>query len=210
MRTLSPRLPTESATAMTSGASKNDTATAAGDPEPPAGNDSQSEVSVMAYLRSRGFGKALAALQAEMDVSGRGLPDKAAADARLQETGGSTVGMAELASKNAPRDPREKDAAETGPSSALENAGAQALLLDPTDTTRGFAIIKTWCTGSLDIYQPELLPLLLPLFVHSYLNLVDMGLGAAGTSLTICTSDMQRANFSSTMRPSSGRCTRRC
>ena len=40
-------------------------------------------------------------------------------------------------------------------------------------------MIKTWCCGSLDIYQPELLPLLLPLFVHSYLNLVDMGLGAA-------------------------------
>lgn len=29
--------------------------------------------------------------------------------------------------------------------------------------------------------QPELLPLLLPLFVHSYLNMVDMGLGLAAS-----------------------------
>ncbi|WFD01399.1 Transcription initiation factor TFIID subunit 5 [Malassezia obtusa] len=135
--------------------------------------------SVMEYLRARGFGKALAALQAEMDAAAKGTSPEEAIKAREAQFGHSVVNMEEIASKNVPRDPRDKDAPETGPSSALEQAGAQALLLDPTDTARGFAMIKTWCGGSLDIYQPELLPLLLPLFVHSYLNLVDMGLGSA-------------------------------
>ncbi|PKI85594.1 Transcription initiation factor TFIID subunit 5 [Malassezia vespertilionis] len=133
---------------------------------------------VIEYLRSRGFAKALAAMQAEIGATdGAAQPD--AAKAHDPHFGAQTVSMAELASKNVPRDPRDKDAPDTGPSSALEHAGAQALLLDPTDTARGFAMIKTWCCGSLDIYQPELLPLLLPLFVHSYMNLVDMGLGSA-------------------------------
>lgn len=135
--------------------------------------------SVMEYLRARGFGKALAALQAEMDAAAKGASQEEAIKAREVQFGHSVVSMEEIASKNVPRDPRDKDAPESGPSSALEQAGAQALLLDPTDTARGFAMIKTWCGGSLDIYQPELLPLLLPLFVHSYLNLVDMGLGSA-------------------------------
>ena len=134
---------------------------------------------VMEYLRARGFGKALAAMQAEMDATAKGASSEDAVKAREAQFGSLVVGIDEIASKNVPRDPRDKDAPETGPSSALEQAGAQALLLDPTDTARGFAMIKTWCGGSLDIYQPELLPLLLPLFVHSYLNLVDMGLGSA-------------------------------
>ncbi|WFD32322.1 Transcription initiation factor TFIID subunit 5 [Malassezia sp. CBS 17886] len=139
--------------------------------------------SVMEYLRSRGFGKALAALQTELTATAQGATPQDAAKAREAQFGSPVVSLAEIASKNVPRDPRDKDALESGPSSALEQAGAQALLLDPTDIARGYTMIKTWCCGSLEIYQPELLPLLLPLFVHSYLNLVDMGLGDAAASL---------------------------
>ncbi|WFC98899.1 Transcription initiation factor TFIID subunit 5 [Malassezia yamatoensis] len=135
--------------------------------------------SVIEYLRSRGFGKALIAFQAEIDAIAKGGSPEEAAKARDAQSRAPTVSIEEVASKNVPRDPRDKDAPESGPSSALENVGAQALLLDPTDTARGFMMIKVWCGGSLDIYQPELLPLLLPLFVHSYLNLVNMGLGSA-------------------------------
>lgn len=138
---------------------------------------------VMEYLRSHGYAKALGALKAEMEAIDKGAPPAKVSEARDAQLGSQDVSMSELASKNVPRDPRDKDAPDTGPSSALERAGAQALLLDPTDTARGFAMIKSWCTGSLDIYQPELLPLLLPLFIHSYLNLVDMGLGAAAAEL---------------------------
>ena len=138
---------------------------------------------VMEYLRSHGYAKALGALKAELEASEKGASPAKLAEERDAHLGAQDVSMEELSSKNVPRDPRDKDAPETGPSSALERAGAQALLLDPTDTARGFSMIKTWCTGSLDIYQPELLPLLLPLFVHSYLNLVDMGLGAVAAEL---------------------------
>ena len=139
--------------------------------------------SVVEYLRSHGYAKALSALQAELEAATKGAPPAKAAEARDSQLGQTNVSMAELASKNVPRDPRDKDAPDAGPSSALERAGAQALLLDPTDTARGYGMIKSWCTGSLDIYQPELLPILLPLFVHSYMNLVDMGLGSAAAEL---------------------------
>ncbi|WFD34987.1 Transcription initiation factor TFIID subunit 5 [Malassezia cuniculi] len=132
---------------------------------------------VMEYLRARGFAKALAAFQSEVDATAAGASEADASKSREQLFGPHTVSIEELAQKNAPRDHR--DAAEPGHPTPLEEAGAQALLLDPTDTARGFAMIKTWCCGSLDIYQPELLPILLPLFIHSYMNLVDMGLGAA-------------------------------
>ncbi|SHO76905.1 Similar to S.cerevisiae protein TAF5 (Subunit (90 kDa) of TFIID and SAGA complexes) [Malassezia sympodialis ATCC 42132] len=140
-----------------------------------------SSSSVMEYLRSHGFAKALSAFQTEMEATSKGATPAEASEASSAQLGSLDVSMTELANKNVPRDPREKDAQDTGTGSALEQAGAQALLLDPTDTARGFAMIKSWCTGSLDIYQPELLPLLLPLFVHSYLNMVDMGLGMAAT-----------------------------
>lgn len=108
---------------------------------------------VMDYLRTHGFAKALSALQAEVDATKQGAAPAAAAAARTAQLGPASVSMEELANKSVPRDPHDKDTAEAGVSSGLEQAGAQALLLDPTDTARGFSMIKTWCTGSLDIYQ---------------------------------------------------------
>ncbi|ETS61996.1 hypothetical protein PaG_03549 [Moesziomyces aphidis] len=158
---------------------------------------------VLAYLQKRGFDRVEAAFKAELDALASGAtPEKAAAAAADTLGRSPTVGLEDLAAKNAPRTTNDKDGdkdkdananaaaaaaadadltiAEDGGVSA---AAAQALLLDPTDRARGFAMLKQWCQGSLDIYQPELLPILLPLFVHSFLDLVLLGHGPAASAL---------------------------
>ena len=161
---------------------------------------------VLAYLQKRGFDRVEAAFKAELDALASGATAEQAAAAAAADVLGRppTVGLEDLAAKNAPRTPADKDAdkdkdgadaatkdkpaaadadltfAEDGDVSA---AATQALLLDPTDRARGFAMLKSWCQGSLDIYQPELLPILLPLFVHSFLDLVLLGHGPAASAL---------------------------
>ncbi|SPO23892.1 related to TAF5 - TFIID and SAGA subunit [Ustilago trichophora] len=159
---------------------------------------------VLAYLQKRGFNRVEAAFKAELDALASGATAEQAAAAADVLGRAPTVGLEDLAAKNAPRTLVDKDGdkdkegadtaakdkhaaadadltfAEDGDVSA---AATQALLLDPTDRARGFAMLKSWCQGSLDIYQPELLPILLPLFVHSYLDLVLMGHGPAASAL---------------------------
>ncbi|CBQ73481.1 related to TAF5-TFIID and SAGA subunit [Sporisorium reilianum SRZ2] len=160
---------------------------------------------VLAYLQRRGFDRVEAAFKAELDALASGATAEQAAAAADVLGRAPTVGLEDLAAKNAPRTPADKDGdkdkdgadaatnknqsaaadadmtfAEDGDVSA---AATQALLLDPTDRARGFAMLKSWCQGSLDIYQPELLPILLPLFVHSFLDLVLMGQGPAASAL---------------------------
>ncbi|KAJ1026640.1 hypothetical protein NDA13_004013 [Ustilago tritici] len=172
---------------------------------------------VLAYLHRRGFDRVEAAFKAELDALASGATAEQAAAAADLLGRAPTVGLEDLAVKNAPRTLGDKDGekdkdgkdgndvaskdkdkdkdkdktaavaadadltfAEDGDVSA---AATQALLLDPTDRARGFAMLKSWCQGSLDIYQPELLPILLPLFIHSFLDLVLMGHGPAGSAL---------------------------
>lgn len=169
---------------------------------------------VLAYLQKRGFDRVEAAFKAELDALASGATAEQAAAAADVLGRAPTVGLEDLAAKNAPRTPADKDkekdkdsdkdkdkeavdgpnkdkaaaaAAETDLTFAEDGdvsaAATQALLLDPTDRARGFAMLKSWCHGSLDIYQPELLPILLPLFVHSFLDLVLMGHGPAASAL---------------------------
>ena len=159
---------------------------------------------VLTYLQKRGFDRVEAAFKAELDALASGATAEQAAAAADVLGRAPTVSLEDLAAKNAPRTQTDKDGdkdkeaadttnkdktaaadadltfAEDGDVSA---AAAQALLLDPTDRARGFAMLKSWCQGSLDIYQPELLPILLPLFVHSFLDLVLMGHGPAASAL---------------------------
>lgn len=162
---------------------------------------------VLAYLQRRGFDRVEAAFKSELDALASGATAEQAAAAADVLGRAPTVGLEDLAAKNAPRTPADKDGdkdkdgadatnnkgkgsaavadaditfAEDGDVSA---AATQALLLDPTDRARGFAMLRSWCQGSLDIYQPELLPILLPLFVHSFLDLVLMGQGPAASAL---------------------------
>lgn len=150
----------------------------------------------MSYLRNRGFDRVEAAFKAELDALASGAtPEQAAAAANTIGGRAPTVSLEELAAKNAPRTLNDKDADPTNNTAAggegdvfpedgdVSAAATQALLLDPTDRARGFAMLKSWVQGSLDIYQPELLPILLPLFVHSFLDLVLMGHGPAAQAL---------------------------
>ncbi|EST05355.1 TFIID subunit, WD40-associated region [Kalmanozyma brasiliensis GHG001] len=159
---------------------------------------------VLTYLQKRGFDRVEAAFKAELDALASGASAEQAAAAADKLGRPPTVSLEDLAARNAPRTTADKDGdkdkdavepttkdqnavadgdltfAEDGDVSA---AATQALLLDPTDRARGFAMLKSWCHGSLDIYQPELLPILLPLFVHSFLDLVLMGHGPAASAL---------------------------
>lgn len=159
---------------------------------------------VLTYLQKRGFDRVEAAFKAELDALASGATTEQAAAAADKLGRPPTVSLEDLAAKNAPRTTADKDgdkdkeAAETSTKDQtvvadvdltfaedgdVSAAATQALLLDPTDRARGFAMLKSWCHGSLDIYQPELLPILLPLFVHSFLDLVLMGHGPAASAL---------------------------
>ncbi|KZP01031.1 WD40 repeat-like protein [Calocera viscosa TUFC12733] len=54
-----------------------------------------------------------------------------------------------------------------------------ALMLDPAARHDGFKELEAWVDGSLDIYRPEFTPLLFPVFVHFYLDLIQLGLKEA-------------------------------
>ncbi|EJU01186.1 WD40 repeat-like protein [Dacryopinax primogenitus] len=49
-------------------------------------------------------------------------------------------------------------------------------MLDPAARYDGFRELEAWVDGSLDIYRPEFTPLLFPVFVHFYLDLIQLGL----------------------------------
>lgn len=46
---------------------------------------------------------------------------------------------------------------------------------DPTPYRDGLLSLREFVYGSLDIHRPELLPILLPVFVHAYLDLILLG-----------------------------------
>jgi transcription initiation factor TFIID subunit 5 len=51
-----------------------------------------------------------------------------------------------------------------------ERAGA---VDSPEALNKGYGGLRSFVLGSLDIFRPELLPVLVPTFVHSYLDLVE-------------------------------------
>ncbi|KZT30672.1 TFIID and SAGA subunit [Neolentinus lepideus HHB14362 ss-1] len=58
----------------------------------------------------------------------------------------------------------------------LGSIGAEEILsLDPTDKNEGFRELQAWVDGSLDMYRPEFRPMLFPVFVHFYLDLIQSG-----------------------------------
>ncbi|UZJ52117.1 hypothetical protein CBS101457_001437 [Exobasidium rhododendri] len=155
--------------------------------------DASQTAAVLSYFKRRGFKRAEDSLKAEIEALANGATPSQARNSVGSRFGTPTVSIYDLATKSAPREP-----APGGGSSAngngsngggqsgigpLEQAAVEALRLDPTDRIRGFRMLRNWCEGSLDIYQPELRPLLLPLFVHAYLDLTEMGYGAAAAAL---------------------------
>ncbi|OCF41614.1 transcription initiation factor TFIID subunit 5 [Kwoniella heveanensis CBS 569] len=51
----------------------------------------------------------------------------------------------------------------------------QESLLDPSDRVEGYRGFRTWVDGGLDIWQAELDNLSFPLFVHTFLDLINFG-----------------------------------
>lgn len=83
---------------------------------------------------------------------------------------------------------------------SLGAIGAEDILVsDPTDKHGGYRELETWVEGSLDMYQvrvphacaplllkfpqPELRPVLFPIFCHFYLDLIQAGYKDAGLSV---------------------------
>lgn len=182
------------------------------DPADPASAGVDEDAAVLAYLRKKGFNRIEQAFRAELDSQRKpavtanaaaSVPPAAAlgkgaastADGRDGTPSASVTGttaadlpslqpitMKDLAYKNAPRDITAVGSKATETPQAEADA-AEALARDPTDGTRGYLAFKMWCEGSLEIYQAELRPLLLPVFLHTYLQLVNGGYSDAAAAL---------------------------
>ncbi|KNZ61755.1 hypothetical protein VP01_1361g3 [Puccinia sorghi] len=115
---------------------------------------------ILEYLSRRGFAKAEGALRAEL---ANAIPSSSSAKGR-------TVGLDEFADKNA----NTADGAVSGLGKKKEGVGRN-LLKQPSEYAKGYEGLREFVNNSLDIHRPAFTPFLLPLFVHSYLDLVMDG-----------------------------------
>jgi hypothetical protein len=65
------------------------------------------------------------------------------------------------------RERRERSKAQQG-----AVAGNDIKILDPSERVRGYEALKEWVEASLECWKPELRPLVFPVFVHVYLDLI--------------------------------------
>ncbi|GAA5893440.1 hypothetical protein JCM6882_008034 [Rhodosporidiobolus microsporus] len=161
-------------------------------PQPPNGpsNPDANYRAILDYLTKRGHHKAALALTTDLEGSGAGGGGGGGGDASRPGSpaaaaagGGKSVGLDDFAERNAPSAPRGG-----GAGGAAGGAGGQGqrrrmddsvargqMLTDPPSWEKGYEGLRAFVENSLDIHRPELHPLLLPLFVHSYLDLVLVG-----------------------------------
>lgn len=169
---------------------------------PPAGAQSTPDANyraILDYLAKRGHHKAALALSADLDQaanpSRQGSPAAAPPAAGAPQGGGKAVPLDDFAERNAPSAPRQPSAQPPGAAAAGAPQGSATpappqpqarrrmdqsvapghMLADPPSWDKGYHGLRTFVENSLDIHRPELSPLLLPLFVHSYLDLVLVG-----------------------------------
>lgn len=116
---------------------------------------------ILEYLSRRGFTKAEQALRAEITNS---LSNPSAGK-------GKTVSLEEFADKNANT---SSDGGIPGMGRKKEGLGRN-LIKQPSEYAKGYEGLREFVNNSLDIYRPAFTPFLLPLFVHSYLDLVIDG-----------------------------------
>lgn len=141
-------------------------------PGPPPGvsNPDANYRAILDYLAKRGHHKAALALQSDLDGGNQ-------AQAQGQ---GKAVGLEDFAERNAPSAPRGASTPTPTPAGGGRRRMDQSvapgqMLADPPSWERGYQGLRTFVENSLDIHRPELFPLLLPLFVHAYLDLVLIG-----------------------------------
>ncbi|KAL9936242.1 hypothetical protein V8E36_005084 [Tilletia maclaganii] len=139
---------------------------------------------VLEYLKRRGFTQTEQTLRAELE--GLAAPSSTAANngtvtiGELAASAALTVAPPGLAGNGT----SSQAAAAAQPSVDVDalHAAEEAVRLDPTDRARGFGMLKAWCEDSLDIYRAELCGVLLPLFVHCYLDLITQNHPAAASA----------------------------
>jgi transcription initiation factor TFIID subunit 5 len=113
---------------------------------------------ICAFLRKKGYTRLEQTFKAELEAEARHAVAKTNAPrpslvpqepTQLQSL--QPITIKELAAKSAPRD---LGASGTNEAAGPEQAdAAEALAKDPTDTSRGFRMIRNWCEGSLEVYQ---------------------------------------------------------
>ncbi|KAK7694760.1 hypothetical protein QCA50_001948 [Cerrena zonata] len=147
---------------------------------------------VLEYLRSRGHKAAEQALSESLEQGG--TPDSSGAGPSTSATISSDDFIKKLAvytqsttksGENALRDATKvlSDMVSMGNSvnvqnivSSIGDVGAEDILsLDPNDKQEGYRDLESWVEGSLDMYRPEFRPILFPIFVHFYLDLIQHG-----------------------------------
>ncbi|KAJ6509466.1 TFIID and SAGA subunit [Mycena vitilis] len=174
-------------------------------PRDPVQNASAEERMMLEYYRSRGYSAAEKGLLE--DIEGK-ESDKAAPETIPPED--LIKSLAVFAQK--PSRPGENVFKEStnvlqeltamGNPSNIQNllasigsVGAEDILsLDPTDKQEGFRELEAWVDGSLDMYRPEFRPILFPIFVHFYLDLIQRGLKEAAIKFY--------SSFASSLAPS--------
>ncbi|KAF9915432.1 Transcription initiation factor TFIID subunit 5, partial [Linnemannia zychae] len=112
---------------------------------------------VLTYLNKKGYKQAELALKREANLLT--LEEQAAALAAKDKE--ATSGNAAGASNAQAHDKNEMG--------------------DPDAYDQAYSSLRRWIQNSLDLYKPELMSVLFPLFVHSYLNLVNRGLKEQAT-----------------------------
>ncbi|KAI5474370.1 transcription initiation factor TFIID subunit 5 [Pseudohyphozyma bogoriensis] len=137
-------------------------------PKPPP-SEADSFRTILDYLERHGHSRAASTLRADLKTVAEGGVIG----------GGKAVGLDEFADKNAPNAPKvPNQAAMNGVAQNMARSrigpGGQ-VLQDAPSWEKGYEGMRGFVENSLDIHRPELHPLLLPLFVHSYLDLVLVG-----------------------------------
>ncbi|GAA6054586.1 hypothetical protein JCM3770_000064 [Rhodotorula araucariae] len=144
-------------------------------PQPPGGGQGSAPDAnyraILDYLAKRGHHKAALALSSDLEHN------QAQGQGQAQAQGpaaGKAVALDDFAERNAPSAPRQPQQPQQRRRMDQSVAPGQ-MLADPPSWEKGYEGIRAFVDNSLDIHRPELQPLLLPLFVHSYLDLVLVG-----------------------------------
>jgi transcription initiation factor TFIID subunit 5 len=136
------------------GGNSNAGAAAAGPPAPQLGGDHTTIV--LEYLVKRGYTLAAQALRQEIDPNNAAARPSSAGGAG----GGGAVSQETFERRN------------LGQQQQQQQRKASTAREDPLPWKEGLNGLRAFVFGSLDIHRPELLPVLLPVYVHSFLDLL--------------------------------------
>ncbi|KAI1316959.1 Transcription initiation factor TFIID subunit 5 [Mortierella claussenii] len=114
---------------------------------------------VLNYLNQKGYKQAEVALKREANLMTLEELEASFAPAETGPVAASSTSTATGATTIPPSSKHNKDD-----------------MASPDAYEQAYSSLRRWVENSLDLYKPELIAILFPLFVHSYLNLVNRGL----------------------------------